>query len=51
MTNHPHDTSKKVKNIAAVLYLLALTFVVGGSYWHQQHGKPKGGDTALSPNN
>lgn len=30
------DGSKKVKNIAAVLYLLVLTFLVGGSYLHQQ---------------
>lgn len=27
---------KRVKNIAAVLYLLAMVFLVGGSYWHQQ---------------
>lgn len=33
---HPDDGSKKVKNIAAVLYLLVLTFLVGGSYLHQQ---------------
>ena len=27
---------KKAKNIAAVLYLLVLTFVVGGTYINQQ---------------
>lgn len=27
---------KRVKNIAAVLYLLTMIFLVGGSYWHQQ---------------
>jgi surface polysaccharide O-acyltransferase-like enzyme len=27
---------KRVKNIAAVLYMLAMIFLVGGSYWHQQ---------------
>ncbi|CAD6875761.1 MULTISPECIES: hypothetical protein [Methylomonas] len=36
MNNQHHDDSKKVKNIAAVLYLLVLTFLVGGSYLHQQ---------------
>ena len=30
------DSSKKVKNIAAVIYLLVLIFVVGGSYLDQQ---------------
>lgn len=30
------DGSKRVKNIAAVLYLLAMIFLVGGSYLHQQ---------------
>jgi len=30
------DAIKKAKNIAAVLYMLALTFVVGGTYLHQQ---------------
>lgn len=33
---HPDDGSKKVKNISAVLYLLVLTFLVGGTYLHQQ---------------
>lgn len=33
------DGSKKVKNIAAVLYLLVLTFLVGGSYLNQQHAQ------------
>ncbi|MGZ0080312.1 hypothetical protein JWZ98_09045 [Methylomonas sp. EFPC1] len=37
MNDRNHDDgSKKVKNIAAVLYLLVLTFLVGGSYLHQQ---------------
>ncbi len=35
-THNIDDGSKKVKNIAAVLYLLVLTFLVGGSYLHQQ---------------
>ncbi|MGZ5000066.1 MAG: hypothetical protein ACXV7F_07180 [Methylomonas sp.] len=33
------DGSKKVKNIAAVLYLLVLTFLVGGSYINQHRTK------------
>lgn len=37
MNDHNQDDgSKKVKNIAAVLFLLVLTFLVGGSYLHQQ---------------
>lgn len=39
MSNNEHDGSKKVKNIAAVIYLLVLTFLVGGSYLHQQRDK------------
>ncbi len=36
MSDHRSDDgSKKVKNIAAVLYLLVLTFLVGGSYINQ----------------
>lgn len=31
-----HDEVKRVKNIAAVIYLLVLVFLVGGSYLHQQ---------------
>ena len=38
MNNSDHDGSKQVKNIAAVIYLLVMMFVVGGSYWHQQNG-------------
>lgn len=30
------DAAKRVKNIAAVLYMIVLTFLVGGSYLHQQ---------------
>lgn len=37
MSNQPGDDgSKKVKNIAAIIYLLVLSFLVGGSYLHQQ---------------
>ena len=36
MTNQLHDDgSKRVKRIAAVLYLLLMAFVVGGSYLNQ----------------
>jgi hypothetical protein len=35
------DGSRKVKNIAAILYLVVLVFLVGGSYINQQnHEKP-----------
>lgn len=33
------DGSKKVKNIAAILYLVVLSFLVGGSYLHQQRSQ------------
>ena len=33
------DGSRRVKNIAAVLYLLVLAFVVGGSYINQRHNE------------
>ena len=37
MSESKHDESgKRVKNIAAVLYLLMMVFVVGGSYLNQQ---------------
>ena len=37
--HHSDDGSKKVKNIAAVLYLLVLTFLVGGSYINQHRAE------------
>ncbi len=40
MKNNEHDGSKRVKNIAAVLYLLVLAFLVGGSYLHQRQNQP-----------
>lgn len=40
MNNPTHDDgSKKVKRIAAVLYLLIMAFVVGGSYLNQHAEK------------
>ena len=36
MQRSPDDGSRRVKNIAAILYLLVLAFLVGGSYIHQQ---------------
>jgi hypothetical protein len=30
------DGSKRVKNITAVIYLLVMIFIVGGTYLHQQ---------------
>jgi hypothetical protein len=39
MTNlNQDDGSKRVKRIAAVLYLLVMAFVVGGSYVNQHQG-------------
>lgn len=35
MQQSPDDGSRRVKNIAAILYLLVLSFLVGGSYIHQ----------------
>ena len=33
---HPDDGSKKAKNITAIIYMLVLIFLVGGSYINQQ---------------
>lgn len=38
INNQRVDKSKKVKNITAVVYLLIMIFLVGGSYLHQQSG-------------
>ena len=35
MQKTPDDGSRRVKNIAAILYLLVLSFLVGGTYIHQ----------------
>ena len=35
MQHSNDDGSRRVKNIAAILYLLVLMFLVGGSYIHQ----------------
>lgn len=32
----PDDSGKRIKNIAAVIYLLLMVFVVGGSYLNQR---------------
>ena len=46
MNRHKQDDgSRKAKNIAAILYLLVLAFLVGGSYIHQ-HQNPA---TASTP--
>ncbi|MCK9605674.1 MAG: hypothetical protein M0R33_04390 [Methylomonas sp.] len=40
MTNRNNlHSGKRVKNIAAMLYLLVLTFVVGGTYINQQQNE------------
>ncbi len=35
--NKPVTDSKKAKYIASIIYLLLLTFIVGGSYINQQY--------------
>lgn len=42
------DATKRVKNIAAVLYMVVLTFVVGGSYLHQQSASTATVDSQIS---
>ncbi len=39
MNRHKDDGSRKAKNIAAILYLLVLSFLVGGSYIHQHQNQ------------
>lgn len=48
--HHSDDGSKKVKNIAAVLYLLVLTFLVGGSYINQQRADTASAASANAAN-
>lgn len=35
MQHSPDDGSRRVKNIAAILYVIVMVFLVGGSYIHQ----------------
>lgn len=41
--------SKKVKNIAAIVYLLVLVFLVGGSYWNQQQSADTTSEKTAQP--
>jgi hypothetical protein len=43
MQHDEQRSIKKVKNIAAIIYMIVLVFLVGGSYINQQR------DKALSP--
>lgn len=45
--HHRDDGSYRVKNIAAVVYVLVMVFLVGGSYWHQQQRQP-GGEASVN---
>lgn len=44
------DGSKRVKNIAAILYLLAMIFVVGGSYLNQRQDTAVASQPTIRPN-
>jgi hypothetical protein len=35
MTHRDDDATRRAKNIAAVVYMIVLIFLVGGSYIHQ----------------
>ena len=35
--NRPDTNSKKAKYVVSIIYLLLLTFIVGGSYINQQN--------------
>ncbi len=35
MKNRDDDATRRAKNIAAVVYMIVLIFLVGGSYLHQ----------------
>lgn len=43
------DGSKSVKNLAAVVYLLVLIFLVGGSYINQQRTEAASATPSISP--
>lgn len=41
MQNPEDDGTRRAKNIAAIVYLCIMTFLVGGSYIHQhRHEQP-----------
>jgi len=42
------QTIKRVKNIAAMVYLLVMVFLLGGSWWHQQHKAETSAPTSAS---
>ena len=46
MQHSSDDGSRRVKNIAAILYLIVMAFLVGGSYVHQ-HSSEKTVDPDL----
>ncbi|MDD2759578.1 MAG: hypothetical protein PHH11_04730 [Methylomonas sp.] len=48
-TQNNVDATKKAKNIAAVLYLLVLTFLVGGSYIHQHRDSGDAVESSVYP--
>ena len=48
MNPSDRDEHKKVKNIAAIVYLLVLGFLVGGSYLHQQRADTAAAGSALA---
>lgn len=52
MTNQLHDDgSKRVKRIAAVVYLLLMAFVVGGSYFNQHDAGDQSQSTSSGSQN
>ena len=50
MQHSSDDGSRRVKNIAAILYLIVMAFLVGGSYVHQ-HSAEKSVDPDLELGN
>jgi hypothetical protein len=52
MMNHLHDDgSKRVKRIAAVVYLLLMAFVVVGSYLNQHYAGDQSQSTSSGSQN
>lgn len=48
MMHRDDQATRRAKNIAAVVYLIVLTFLVGGSYIHQ-HKQPAAVESATNP--
>jgi hypothetical protein len=48
MIHRDDEATRRAKNIAAIVYMIVLIFVVGGSYIHQ-HRQTESSEAATNP--